>query len=196
MIEWVLGAVGVAVVGWVVDKSLGGVFSKGYKHIFGPRLKVYYDEKQTYIPAFAEDVKRNGIFGHVMVKMAGNTDAKNCVGTLMSVEQKKNGAYVPHQGFKSPVQLKWAHEKDWSPKNIPPDLPIKLDLCYGLEGDTFVHFFAEKFPRGTQTDFPVGEYKVKVRVVGDNVKPAVNEFVVYWDGNWKNLRIGDYKKNT
>lgn len=178
----------------VINTTLGAIplLSKIRNHLWRSKLLICCDVKYSH--AFDISTNKEGNFFHLIIKTTGRSDAKNCMGTLISVEEQKNrdGKFCPHIGFTSPVKLKWAHEKDWSSKDIPPKTSIPLDLCYVLEGDPSLHFFTEKFPRGLQTDFPQGNYRAKVRVTGDNVKPDVKEFLFRWGSDWKNLKIEEY----
>ena len=52
-----------------------------------------------------------------------------------------------------------------------------------------LHFFTEEFPHGFQKGFGPGEYRIKITVSADNVKPISEYFIIRWDGDWMNLRM-------
>lgn len=156
-----------------------------------PNLEIYYDPNETYHKAI--DLSFNGILGnfaHVMVRNRGEHLAQNCIGELRSIKQFKNGKFQDIPEYRNIMNLKWAHEKDFSPKDIDKDSPKRLDVCYVHEGYDILHFFTEKYPSGNQTDFPPGKYKIKIRVRCDNTKISEKEFIVkYNGGDFNSLRI-------
>lgn len=90
------------------------------------------------------------------------------------------------------MQLKRAHEKDFSPQDIEKDRPRRLDVCFVHEGYDIVHFFTQKYPSGNQTDFRPGTYKIGIRTKSDNAKSIDKDFVVKYDaGNFNSLKIED-----
>jgi hypothetical protein len=158
-----------------------------------PRLEVYYDSAETYHKA--RDVDFGGILGnfsHVMVRNRGKDTAENCVGELRRIEEWKNGKFQPVPTYKNIMRLKWAHEKDWSPKDVE-DVPIRLDVAYVHQGYDTLHFFTEKYPSGNQTDFPPGNYKVRIRVKCDNAGGVEKDFLVKYDaGIFDSLEISPF----
>ncbi|MFH1661910.1 MAG: hypothetical protein ABIA02_02340 [Candidatus Falkowbacteria bacterium] len=160
-----------------------------------PKLEIYYDEKETYhkVP----DLTYNGIlgnFGHVMVRNTGKTVAKNCVGKLRLIELYKDNKFQAVPEYRNVMDLKWAHEEDFYPKDIEPDDNIRLDLCYVHDGHNIIHFFTKKYPGGNQTDFLPGLYKVKIKVNSDNAKSIEKYFKVeYKSGDFNSFKIDDIK---
>ena len=58
------------------------------------------------------------------------------------------------------------------------------------QGYDILHFFTDKYPCGSQTDFPPGKYKIKIRIKSDNTKDADKEFIVeYKVGEFNSLSI-------
>ena len=155
------------------------------------RLEIYYDPNETYHKAIDVSFKRVlGNFAHVMVRNHGKNMAKNCAGELRDIEVLKNNKFQSIPGYRNIMSLKWAHEKDFSPKDIEADVSRRLDVCYVHQGYDILHFFTEKYPSGNQTDFTSGEYKVKIRVKSDNTKSVEKEFIVKYDvGKFDSLRI-------
>jgi hypothetical protein len=160
-------------------------------HFNRPQLEIYYDPNETYHKA--RDMSFNGVIGkfaHVMVRNNGKNTAKNSVGELRSIEVMENNKFQNAQGYRNIMRLKWAHEKDFSPKDIETDVPRRLDVCYVHQGYDTLHFFTEKYPSGNQTDFPPGEYKIKIRIKGDNAGDVEKEFIVkYAAGKFDSLEI-------
>lgn len=160
-------------------------------YINKPNLEIYYDPNETYHKA--RDISFDGVLGnfaHVMVRNNGKYLAKNCVGQLRSIKKFINGEFQDVPEYRNIMTLKWAHEKDFSPKDIDKDSPRRLDVCYVHEGYDVLHFFTEKFPSGNQTDFPPGLYKIKIRVSCDNANSSEKEFIVRYEaGNFNSLRI-------
>ena len=52
---------------------------------------------------------------------------------------------------------------------------------------TRLHFFCEKRPRGVQTDFPPGRYKITIRARSDEGTTCSQRFLVAYDGSFRNL---------
>lgn len=158
-----------------------------------PRLEIYYDPNKTYHTA--KDLSFQGVRGnfvHVMVRNNGRHTAKNCIGELGSIKEFKNGKFQDAPGYRNVMQLKWAHEKNFSPKDIDKDYPKRLDVCYVHEGYDILHFFTEKYPSGNQTDFPPGKYRIKIRAKCDNGETSEKEFIVKYEAkDFHSLRIED-----
>lgn len=169
------------------------LITKIISYINRPLLEIYYDPKETYHKA--RDLGFNGIlgnFGHVMVRNNGKRFANNCVGELRQIEIYQNNNFWRTPGYRNIMTLKWAHEKDFSPKDIEKEVPKRLDVCYVHQGFDTLHFFTEKYPSGNQTDFPPGVYKIKIRVKSDNSKSTEKEFIVSYEaGRFESLEIKD-----
>lgn len=154
-----------------------------------PRLEIYYSPEETYHKAHDYSRNKLGIFCHLMVKNKGRTVAKRCVGELRSIKKLVSGDFKNVHGYRSIMQLKWAHELDYLPKDID-ETPVRLDLCYVHEGDDILHFFTKKYPNGSQTSFLPGQYLVEVRVKSDNAKNSDGKFIIeYNKGSLDNLKI-------
>jgi len=169
------------------------IVKKLMKYFDSPRLEIYYDPAETYHKAHDLSFGRIlGNFAHVMVKNKGRGVAKNCMGELVSIEELKNKTYQSVPGYRKIMQLKWAHEKDFSPQDIEKGRPRRLDVCFVHEGYDIVHFFTKKSPTGNQTDFPPGIYEVEIGVKSDNSESARNSFIVRYEaGKINSLRIED-----
>ena len=117
--------------------------------------------------------------------------ASKCRGLLSEVHtETRLGAYEPAPLFKNPVELHWAHEPlDCFAKDIPPHKPTRLDVCYAHEGYPMLHFFCEKLPRGVQTNFPPGRYKIRIRVRSKDGATCSRRFLVAYDGNFRNVYL-------
>jgi hypothetical protein len=172
---------------WVVIKDM---FSWVKNLALRPRLKLYFDPDQTY--HVARDLafgRLNGMFVHVMLINRGRIEAKKCTALLAEVHGETSpGAYRAMPLFNNPVELHWAHEPvECFTKDIPPNEPTRLDVCYAHEGRPELHFFCEKRPRGVQTDFPPGRYKIKIQVRSEDGITCSRRFLVAYDGNFRNL---------
>lgn len=174
---------------WAVIKD---VFGWGWGLLSRPRLELYFDPAMTY--HVAPDLafgRIRGMFTHVMVVNPGRKTASKCRGLLSEVHAETSlGAFAPAPLFKNPVELHWAHEPlDCFTKDIPPNEPTRLDVCYAHEGYPELHFFCEKRPRGVQTDFPPGRYKIRIRVRSDDGATCSRRFLVAFDGNFRNVYL-------
>lgn len=156
-----------------------------------PRLEIYYDPAQTYHKA--RDLSFGGVLGnfaHVMVRNSGRNVAKNCVGELRTIQLFRNNKFQNISEYRNIMTLKWAHERGLYPVDLETDPPRRLDVCYVYQGYDILHFFTEKYPSGNQTDFPPGEYKIKIRIKSDNAQTVEKEFIVEYDtGQFDSLRI-------
>ncbi len=164
---------------------------------FRPKLRIYFDPSQTYhvAPDLAAD-GINGMFLHVMIVNRGRTTARKCRALLFEVDSEaKPGAFGPAPLFRNPVELHWAHEDiDCLAKDIPPEQPMRLDVCYANEGHFQLHFFCEKRPRGVQTDFPPGRYKVRIKVRSDDGATCSGRFLLAFDGDFRKLYMEELQE--
>jgi len=170
---------------------------RGFAFLNRPKLSLYFDTNQSYHTRNLVDHGGvPGFFCHVMVKNNGKLIAKKCRARLLEVSiQDIDGiSFMPAQGFVSPVTLKWAHEPDFEPRDIEPDLPRRLDLCYSLQSQQDrIIFFAPPIPLGVQIIFPRGVYRVKIRVDAENAKSTDGVFVVNHRRNWNEISIAELK---
>lgn len=157
-----------------------GLFPKIFNYFRKAKLEIYFDEKETYTKA--PDVFLNYILSnwwHLIVKNIGKTNAKDCKWKLIKIEKYIDNDFKTIKEFEWPMLLKWAHEKDFSSKEIEPNFPIKLDLCFTHEWYDIIHFATEKYASWNITDFPVWIYKVKIKV--------------YYNDNWNNNTVSTEK---
>ena len=174
---------------WAVIKDvLGWVWNL----VSRPRLELYFDPMMTYHVASDQAFRGiRGMFAHVMLVNHGWKTASKCRGLLSEVHtETRLSAFEPAPRFKNPVELHWAHEPlDCFAKDIPPDEPTRLDVCYAHEGYPMLHFFCEKLPRGVQTDFPPGRYKIRIRVRSEGGATCTRRFLVAFDGNFRSVYL-------
>ena len=159
-----------------------------------PTLRVYFDANETYhLRKVADLGGARGFFCHLMVRNDGKQTARDCQGRLIEVHMRdSNGQFKPHPDFVSPVVLKWAHETDFTRRDIEPDLPRRLDLCYAVESMPGVLiFFTPKVPSGNRTDFPPGTYRVKVRVYAGNASHADGTVTIVYNGTWNQIELSE-----
>jgi hypothetical protein len=170
------------------------VTAKGYRLWRRPVLRIGFDESQTYDIRLVLDYGGSlGRFCHFIVYndgRPGRAPAHNARARLMSVASLTAfGEPRPAAGFVAPRTLKWANELDPNPRDIEPDVPRRADLCYAIQGDPKVYFFAGPVDVGVQTVFLPGRYRVRVRVDADNALPAEGVFDVTHDGDWAAITI-------
>lgn len=167
---------------------------EGWKYLRQPKLRVYFDPDKTYLTvAVANRGGAPGFFCHLMVGNDGKETARNCQAKLVKVSTRESdGGYRPHPDFVNAVVLKWAHEPDLQPRDIDPDLPKRLDLCYAVQSipDVF-SFFMHKVPTGNRTDFPAGTYRVTVCVDAENAARIDRTFVISCNGVWDQIRVSE-----
>jgi len=182
-----------------IQKSGGDIFNvegdinygNSIKEKTQTSLKIYYDKNETYhrVPIANISPIRNGLFLHVMVRNEEERIAKDCYGELIEVQEKRDGTYSKVPTFTAPVILKWAHEDIDKKIDIDNEIPRRLDICHTIEGYDNLIFMTSGGPRGIQTQFPKGKYKIKVRVRGENTEFSYGEFLIDFDGNWRNIKI-------
>ena len=167
---------------------------RGWTYFRRPKLRVYFDADETFHTRIVADLGgAPGFFCHLMVSNDGKQTARNCQGRLIEVcvcEQTHQSA--PHPDFLNPVVLKWAHEVDFGPRDIDPDLPRRLDLCFAVQSmPEVLRFFTPKIPTGNRTDFPPGTYRVKVRVDAENAAQIDGVFLIHHPGVWDQVRVSE-----
>jgi hypothetical protein len=174
---------------WAAIKDILGW---GWSFVSRPSLELYFDPAMTYhvVPDLGVG-GISGMFAHVMVVNHGRKVASKCRGLLSEVHAETSlGAFKAAPLFKNPVELHWAHEPlDCFAKDIPPHEPTRLDVCYAHEGYRMLHFFCEKLPRGIQTDFPPGRYKIRIRVRSEDGATCSRRFLVAFDGNFRSVYL-------
>lgn len=168
--------------------------NKIIKYSKRPKLCVYYDANETYrTKGIAELNNTPGFFCHLMVKNNGKENAHNCRARVIDIQiEDENGNFRKHEKFSAPMVLKWAHEDDYSPKDIETDLPRRLDLCVGMQ----VHpnnllIFTELKHDGNSKIYPPGRYKFKIRVDSENAKTIDRYFIVEFNGVWNQIQIAE-----
>lgn len=170
--------------------AIGGIIYKFFKKLIEPKIKIYFKEKETYHTRKIPNLGNvNGLFLHIMVKNAGFRKVKDCCGQLLKIEERKseNKEFIEEHDF-DPVRLHWAHE-DSLPKNIERKLPKKLDVCFAVENDKRLSIFTEQQEVGIKTKYMPGIYRFVIGITGENVRPKSKKFLIYWNGNWKDLKI-------
>lgn len=168
------------------------LFGTAMDYLNRPKMRVYFDPGQTYreTPIF-EHNGTPGFFCHIMISNDGKKLARQCRGRLIDVKyMDEHNNYVSHPSFVAPATLKWANEMDYDPKDIETGLPRRLDLCYATQAiPEVLIFFTQQLPNGNLTAFPRGNYQVKIRVDGENVRAVDGSFVVQYDGIWNKIKI-------
>ncbi len=161
-----------------------------------PELEIYFDEKETYHICEHNKIKKLGIFVQVMVKNSGQIDAKKCTAELMNVEKQNiDGNFYRVESFLGPVSLKWSHVEDYTDRDIDCKYPRKLDILFTIKNDDKFYIYTKEFSSGVKTIFSPGIYKIEIRVSADNIeKSTYGEFIIYWDGNWENIRMDQYSR--
>jgi hypothetical protein len=162
------------------------------KYLRRPKLHVYFDPKETFHTRRLVDLRnQQGHFIHLMVKNSGKVPALRCSAQAIRVfTVAGDGSITPHPGFLSPVLLKWAHETDFAPRDIDPDLPRRLDLCVSSQPHPgLFSLMTQKTPRGTQTDFPPGTYRVTVRARAENATHADCTVELTYAGVWDKWQV-------
>lgn len=176
-------------ISWAVIKdAIGWVWTVASR----PRLELYFDPAMTCHTATDLAFSgAQGMFLHVMVVNRGRKSVKKCRGLLAQVyAETRPGVFEAAQPFHNPVELHWAHEPiDCFIKDIPPDEPTRLDVCYAHESNPMLHFFCEKRPRGVQTDFPPGKYKIRIRICSEEGAMCSRRFLIAFDGNFRKLYL-------
>ena len=169
---------------------------KGMKYFKRPILVSYYDPKETYrTRLIANQNNTPGYFCHIMVKNDGKDVAKNCRGRIINIQvENDNGLFEKHEFFSAPMVLKWAHESDFKPKEIEPDIPRRLDLCYGMQThpDSLIIFTDHK-PDGNLKIYPPGKYRITIRIDSENAKTTDRDFIVNFNGSWNQIEMSDVK---
>jgi len=165
-----------------------------------PKLQVYFDPAETFHTRTLVDERnradRVGFYVHLMVRNAGAETAKRCTASLIRLKLgTAEGQYKPHPGFLNPLVLKWAHELDYGPRDIDPDLPRRLDLCIGIQQCPQVFsFMTERTPRGTQIDYPPGTYLATIRVGADNAQSVDASFEITYRGTWNEFQVKPFSQ--
>jgi hypothetical protein len=154
------------------------------------RLRIYFDPAETYHVRRVVDYNNQlGRFCHFMVRNEGKEIARQCRVRLMAVGTLTPQGPVPVEDFVAPRTLKWAHEPDWDPRDIEPDVRRRADLCYAVDGTPLLIFFTTPMPSGVRTIFPPGTYRVRVRVDSENAERDEATYDIAFDGTWQTVHV-------
>lgn len=165
--------------------------------LFFPRLRIYFDVKETYHERVLVDVSGTpkSYWIHVMVKNRAFGESKKAMGYLQEV-WIKNDKYVLLKDFNVALPLKWSHERLVEPKNILPKRTKRMDLGHIRDNDKRFFIETEHFPSGTARTLTPGNYLFVVIATADNtIFPHTEILKVGWDGIWKNLSCEYFVKN-
>jgi hypothetical protein len=151
-----------------------------------PVLTISFEANKTYdVRAVIDFGGALGRFCHFIVTNTGKDAARNSRARLMNVEiLSPHGVPVAAPGFIAPRELKWANEPDFGPRDIAPEVPRRVDLCYAVNGHQGLWFFAGPASVGVQTVFPPGKYRMRVCVDAQNARHVEASFDVSYDGRW------------
>jgi len=172
-----------------VIAGLPALFIKWF--FYRPRLKLKFDPKETYHEVFEVGRKKNSLWLHLMCENNGFVEAKAVNGFLTKVYNfdTEKCSYKENHEFRSQIILKWAHEDDFSPRNILPRDKRRLDVCFIYEDDSQLYFSTKYYPSGTAKTLPPGKYLLEIVVTGDNINhPAKYKLCILWSGEWKGLK--------
>jgi len=131
-----------------------------------PSLRIeYVADGEPQVETVSNADPQAGWFYRLRVWNDGRLPAQDCTATLSRVEPQAGG-----RSLERPATLKWAHEDDYQPITIESKESRKLDLAFLLENDPRLHFYFQRpsRPAGIDREFPVGSYRVMVRVSGKN----------------------------
>lgn len=163
-----------------------------HKYISQPKLVLYFESSESYHTRIVPSQNNTqSFFCHLMVKNTGRKTAKNCRARVIDIQaEDTTGSFVLCPGFLNPFILKWAHEDNFNPKDIEPDIPVRLDLCCGLQNrPNNLIFITQQKADGNQTIYPPGTYNVKVRVNAENSQTVDGEFVIQFGGSWNDIHV-------
>jgi hypothetical protein len=137
------------------EPGIAGTASRGHRDRRRLSLRGRYSGGSVRLSRVRSAVTESG----------GPAPARNAQARLMCVDRLTEfGEPRPETGFTAPRTLKWANEVDFNTRDIEPDEPRRADLCYAVEGESIMVFFAGRVGVGVQTLFPPGRYRVRVRV--------------------------------
>ncbi len=192
-VDWLQAVSAIVVIGGLPVIFIGWIISILYK----VGVKIYFDPKETYHQLPEVNSGRDSFWLHVMVKNKSSfTDIKNAQGFVSSVWGIQNGKKYIYSSFRSQIKLKWAHEKDFNPKDIIKRYKKRLDVCFALDGDKNLYFSTEYYPSGTQRFLPPGEYVFLINLTADNLPHSKSYLLhVFWNGEYTKLKAEPYKKN-
>lgn len=191
--DWLQAVEAIVVIAGLPIIFFRWLFALPYK----PRVKLYFDPRETYYQLPAIDLGKDSFWLHLMVKNKSLfTDIKNAQGFISSVWEIRNNKKGMLPLFRSQIKLRWAHEIDNKPKDIIGGRKRRLDICYALEGDKTLYLATTLYPSGTQRTVSPGEYIFLVNLTAENLSRSVNYLLrVSWNGKYTELRATPYKKN-
>lgn len=163
--------------------------------LFFPRLRVYFDPKETYHEVSLVNYDGTPQQGnpisfwiHAMVKNKAFGESKKAVVYLQEVWELVGKSYKPLNNFNVALVLKWSHEKYVVPKNILPRAKRRVDMGHIQNNSSIFVIETEHFPSGTIRDLGLGHYLFVLVATADNtIFPSREILKVTWNGIYKNL---------
>lgn len=176
----------------VIIMGLPAIF---FRWIRKPKVKLYFDPKETYHNVFAVDIKKYTLWIHIMVKNKSLTDIRNAQGFVSAVWEIKDGEKHILPLFRNQIKVHWAHENDYNPKDIIRRNKKRLDVCYSVDGDKILYLATQHHPSGTQMSLNTGEYILLMNLTAENISSKSYLLRVIWNGNYTELKAFPYKRN-
>lgn len=175
----------------VVILGLPAIF---FRWIRKPKIKLYFDSKETYHNVLAVDIQKYTLWIHIMARNKSLTDIKNAQGFVSSVWEIKNREKHILPLFRNQIKIKWAHENDYNPRDILRKSKKRLDVCYSVDGDNILYLSTQRHPSGTQMSLNIGEYIFLINLIAENAPSKSYLLHIIWNGNYSELKAYPYKK--
>lgn len=161
--------------------------------IFKPRIKLYFDEKDTF-NVVPNQHRIPTLFTQLSVKNERRAMATGCKVFVLKIEKKSNEKFenIPMNVH---YTLKWANEnepKGYEGLEIPGNYRRRIDLAsaHHKSNSTF-SLFVEGGLRGISNWFSNGVYRFTIQATGINTNTITKRFIFKWDGTFvkKNISI-------
>ena len=185
-----LEALGLNALAGAIAGVSAGIILKLASWLTRPTLKIFFNPKRTFDIKQVVPSGKQTIFVHLIVNNNRPGTAEGCYCYITKIEK------IEHRVFKDlglPVHLKlaWSNEgvNCFSAIEIPGKTNRRVDLAYIEENSNIFQIHTEPGPRGIQSFFPKGKYRITTQVAGRNTNRAEQKFIFEWNGQWKKEAI-------
>ncbi|XOB40573.1 MAG: hypothetical protein ACKKMR_00995 [Candidatus Nealsonbacteria bacterium] len=164
---------------------------------FRPRIKVNFEYKLD--PVSENDfchLRRDRITGRLCwffrmgIENKGSTVVKDCDIRIEKIERIIEEKCKEMKNF-SPIVLHWANIESDESRDLHKDTPEFIDVVYTMEGENNFYIFAKRKHIGVGSNiiWPSGQYRLYLKVLGDNIKPHRITVFINFNGHWDQLEM-------
>jgi len=183
---------------WLSFLSPIQLIEKAAKWFSRPRIQVNFEYKLDPVSEnnFCH-LRRDQTTGRLCwffrmgIENKGSTVVKDCDVRIEKIEKIIEGKYKEMKNF-SPIMLHWANTESDESRDLYKDTPEFIDVVHTMEEENNFYIFAKRKHIGVGSNivWPTGQYRLYLKVLGDNIKPHGIIVFINFNGHWDRLEMG------